>query len=274
MPTWLVNLLGGGLIDKVLAFIPNPEEKAKAQREMQAALLEAAVKAESDQRDINKVEAASPHWFVAAWRPAVGWLCVVTLAYQWILAPGLTWALNLASLRWGVAIPQLPHLDSQDTQTLLYALLGVGGTMQMAFQSFGDEEQFKKSLRFYLEFMPKADAVPDGKRNAKTFPPEYRKADLMLSMIVVLSMAILIGLPLWLVSYLVGGEPPDWIAAIIVVGGFSALCWLVLFNSGTRLMARLMLYFEGGPFYLRMSRLGFGSIALGTMLQAVIVLLS
>ena len=127
MPTWLVNLLGGGLIDKVLAFIPNPEEKARAQREMQAALLEAAVKAESDQRDINKVEAASPHWFVAAWRPAVGWLCVVTLAYQWIVAPAFTWALNLASLRWGVAIPQLPHLDSQDTQTLLYALLGVGG---------------------------------------------------------------------------------------------------------------------------------------------------
>ena len=127
MPTWLVNILGGGLIDKILAFIPNPEEKAKAQQQMQAALLEAAIKAESDQRDINRQEAASASVFVAGWRPAVGWLCVMTLAYQWMLAPLLTWSFNLAALHWGVATPQLPTLDSNDTQTLLYALLGIGG---------------------------------------------------------------------------------------------------------------------------------------------------
>jgi len=127
MPTWLVNLLGGGLIDKILAFIPNPEEKAKAQQQMQAALLEAAIKAESEQRDIDKQEAASASVFVAGWRPAVGWLCVATLAYQWMLAPLLTWAMNLAALHWSVATPQLPTLNSSDTQTLLYALLGIGG---------------------------------------------------------------------------------------------------------------------------------------------------
>jgi hypothetical protein len=127
MPAWLVNLLGGGLIDKVLSFIPNPEEKATAQREMQSALLDAAIKAESEQRDINKVEAANPSMFVAGWRPAVGWLCVVTLAYQWIAVPFLTYALDLASLHYGFSSPQLPRLDSGDTQTLLYALLGIGG---------------------------------------------------------------------------------------------------------------------------------------------------
>jgi len=127
MPTWLVNLLGGGLIDKILSFIPNPEEKAKAQREMQAALLDAAIKAESEQRDINKVEAASPSMFVAGWRPAVGWLCVVTLFYQWVAVPILKWLFDLAALHYGMAVPELPRLDSQDTQTLLYALLGIGG---------------------------------------------------------------------------------------------------------------------------------------------------
>jgi len=127
MPSWLVNLLGGGLIDKILSFIPNPEEKAKAQREMQAALLDAAIKAESEQRDINKVEAASPSMFVAGWRPAVGWLCVITLFYQWVAAPFLKWLFDLAALHYGMAIPELPRLDSQDTQTLLYALLGIGG---------------------------------------------------------------------------------------------------------------------------------------------------
>lgn len=127
MPTWLVNLLGGGLIDKILAFIPNPEEKAKAQQQMQAALLDAAVKAESEQREIDKQEAASASVFVAGWRPAVGWLCVVTLAYQWMLAPLLTWTANWAALSWGWTTPQLPTLNSSDTQTLLYALLGIGG---------------------------------------------------------------------------------------------------------------------------------------------------
>jgi len=127
MPTWLVNLLGGGLIDKILSFIPNPEEKAKAQREMQAALLDAAIKAESEQRDINKVEAASPSMFVAGWRPAVGWLCVITLFYQWVAVPLLKWFFDIVALHYGMTMPELPRLDSQDTQTLLYALLGIGG---------------------------------------------------------------------------------------------------------------------------------------------------
>lgn len=123
MPTWLINILGGGLIDKVLSFIPNPEEKAKAQAEMQRALLDAAVKAESEQRQIDLEEAKSASLFVAGWRPAVGWLCVATLFYQWVIAPGASWAFQAA----GAALPPLPHLDSQDTQALLYALLGIGG---------------------------------------------------------------------------------------------------------------------------------------------------
>ena len=123
MPAWLVNILGGGLIEKVLSFIPNPEEKAKAQAEMQKALLDAAVKAESEQRQINLEEAKSASLFVAGWRPAVGWLCVATLFYQWVVVPSVSWAFLAA----GLACPPLPHLEGQDTQTLLYALLGIGG---------------------------------------------------------------------------------------------------------------------------------------------------
>lgn len=123
MPAWLVNLLGGGLIDKVLSFIPNPEEKAKAQREMQVALLDAAIRAESDQREINKVEAANPSLFVAGWRPAVGWLCVATLAYQWLAAPTVSWIIVVT----GHDLMPLPVLGRDDAQTLLYALLGIGG---------------------------------------------------------------------------------------------------------------------------------------------------
>ncbi len=121
MPVWLANLLGGGLIDKILSFIPNPEEQAKAKLEMQKALFDAATQAESEQRAIDKVEAESPSLFVAGWRPAVGWLCVATLAYQWLAVPLLGWL--VVELGWRSAA--LPRLDSGDTQTLLYALLGV-----------------------------------------------------------------------------------------------------------------------------------------------------
>jgi hypothetical protein len=127
MPTWLVNLLGGGLIQTIASFIPNPEEKAKAQLAMQQALVQAAIDEAKDQRDVDKTEAANPSMFVAGWRPAVGWLCVVTLFYQWIAAPFLTWSANWAAVAWHWTIPQLPHLDGTDTQTLLYALLGIGG---------------------------------------------------------------------------------------------------------------------------------------------------
>ena len=57
------------------------------------------------------------------WRPAVGWLCVATLAYQWVLAPTLSW-LFVAT---GHDLTPLPVLGRDDAQTLLYALLGIGG---------------------------------------------------------------------------------------------------------------------------------------------------
>jgi hypothetical protein len=123
----LLQFLGGPIVQKILDFIPDPAERQKQQFALMQAAQEAAAKAEADQRDIDKAEAASPSVFVAGWRPAVGWLCVLTLAYQWMAAPLLTWCANLAALHLGVTIPQLPTLASSDTQTLLYALLGIGG---------------------------------------------------------------------------------------------------------------------------------------------------
>lgn len=132
MPTWLLSLLGigdpkGGLIGRVLDFIPNPAEKEKARLEMQTAIIDAAFKSEADQRDIDKTEAASGSLFVAGWRPAVGWLCVVTLGYQWILVPAAIWVTAiLHAHNPGFNLPPFPSLGASDTQTLLYALLGIG----------------------------------------------------------------------------------------------------------------------------------------------------
>jgi hypothetical protein len=128
MPTWLAELFnpGGGIaqiINTVASFIPNPEEKAKAQLAIQQAIVTAALQADSEQRAINKVEASNPSLFVAGARPACLWLCVIALAYQWLFVPLFTWGVALAGASHSMAPPVI---DNADIQALLYALLGLG----------------------------------------------------------------------------------------------------------------------------------------------------
>ena len=74
------------------------------------------------QTDINKEEAKSSSLFVSGWRPAIGWVCALALAYQYLLRPlGGTFAALI-----GVAIPPLPGLDDNLWQ-LMMGMLGMGG---------------------------------------------------------------------------------------------------------------------------------------------------
>ena len=134
MAPWLTQLLGGGLVDKVLAFIPNPAEKEKARTEMQSAILDAAIKAESGQRDINKGEAANPSLFVAGGRPAVIWLCVFGLGWQFFLAPMFSWFVAALQL----PVPPLPLMSDTTLTDLLYALLGIS-TLRTADKVVGGD---------------------------------------------------------------------------------------------------------------------------------------
>lgn len=72
------------------------------------------------QTDTNKVEAGSASFFVAGWRPAVGWVGVLGLSYQFLLQPILSWA----STVWGVPVP--PALDLGDLITIVSGMLGLG----------------------------------------------------------------------------------------------------------------------------------------------------
>ncbi|MBI1202597.1 MAG: hypothetical protein GC182_08815 [Rhodopseudomonas sp.] len=67
----------------------------------------------------NTAEAASPFFFVAGWRPAVGWICVVGLAYQFALFPFLVWISDISK----IAAP--PPLDISQLMTLLTGMLGL-----------------------------------------------------------------------------------------------------------------------------------------------------
>ena len=81
------------------------------------------------QVDVNKIEAASSNLFVSGWRPAVGWVGVLGLAYQFLGYPLMQWA-----WAFGQGVDLIPQelsapsdLDVEQLMTLLAGLLGFGG---------------------------------------------------------------------------------------------------------------------------------------------------
>lgn len=117
----LIPLIGAAA-QKLLDLIPDPNARAKAAEEYQKALLDMAAKAESEQREINKAEAANASLFVAGWRPAIGWVCALALGFQYLLRPLFGWAAGI----WWPQLPALPGLDS-NLWELMFGMLGLGG---------------------------------------------------------------------------------------------------------------------------------------------------
>jgi hypothetical protein len=81
------------------------------------------------QVEVNKIEAASSNLFVSGWRPAVGWVGVAGLAYQFLGYPFMQWAWAFGQgvdlIPQGLSAP--PDLDVEQLMTLLAGLLGFGG---------------------------------------------------------------------------------------------------------------------------------------------------
>ncbi len=67
------------------------------------------------QAGINQVEAASPNIFISGWRPAIGWLCVLALTYEYFIRPILI-----------IFKTDAPALQLQDLNGLLFGMLGLG----------------------------------------------------------------------------------------------------------------------------------------------------
>lgn len=96
----------------------SPDKKA----EIETKLLEIEFAAQKAQTDINIVEAQSPSLFVSGWRPYIGWVCGMALAYTFIGYSLLEWALRIADSR-----IQPPMLHTDYLFELVMAMLGIGG---------------------------------------------------------------------------------------------------------------------------------------------------
>lgn len=106
------------------------EERARAQIDSDKIGLEAA-RIDADlikgQQDINKEEAKHSSRFVAGWRPALGWVCVCGMAYQYMLYPLLVWMWVWAQAQGWVpdSLKPPPLLDINALLVLLGGILGL-----------------------------------------------------------------------------------------------------------------------------------------------------
>ena len=75
------------------------------------------------QIELNKQEAKHRTVFVSGWRPMVGWICAIALAYNFIVRDLMAWVI----LNTGEAITLPPELAMEHLMTILLGMLGLGG---------------------------------------------------------------------------------------------------------------------------------------------------
>lgn len=97
-----------GIINK---FIPDPDQRAKAA----AQIIDFYTAVDKAQAETNTAEASNPNWFVAGWRPFIGWCCGLCFVYGTILQPILSvWF-------------KMPPVDTNSVYMVLGGMLGIGG---------------------------------------------------------------------------------------------------------------------------------------------------
>lgn len=114
------------ILDKVL-----PDKTASEQAKLKLAEmaqqgnlaeLNAMVELTKGQTSINIAEAQSPGRFKGGWRPAIGYVCAASLAYNYIVYPMLLWA---TAIWWPqYAVPPSPV--DEHMWELIMGMLGLG----------------------------------------------------------------------------------------------------------------------------------------------------
>ena len=109
----LTSLIGPvtNILDKV---IEDKDKKNAIAFELATMAEKHAQELAKGQLEVNKVEAAHKALFVSGWRPAIGWICGLSLLYSTILSPIL-----------GIWFT-VPPVDSSLLTTVLMGMLGLG----------------------------------------------------------------------------------------------------------------------------------------------------
>ena len=107
--------VAGKVLDK---FVGDKDLKVKLEAELNKEL----ISLDLAQAQANIEQAKHPSIFVSGARPAIMWVCCFALAWQFILAPILSWVI----VTWYPMVT-LPMLETNELISLIMALLGLGG---------------------------------------------------------------------------------------------------------------------------------------------------
>ena len=109
----------GQVIDKLF---PDKEKAAEAQRKLLEMQMSGELQQILGQQEINKAEAASGNAYASSWRPTIGYICAIGLAYNFIVYPALVW---YATIYKPGFVP--PPLVSDNILELVFGMLGMAG---------------------------------------------------------------------------------------------------------------------------------------------------
>jgi hypothetical protein len=107
------------LLDKV---IPDADERHRLAFEISTLAEKQAHEIAKAQIEVNKAEAGNHSMFVSGWRPAVGWICAIGLASNYLLVPVCNFILTINKHPITV-----PPLDLTEMMPVLLGMLGLGG---------------------------------------------------------------------------------------------------------------------------------------------------
>ncbi len=113
----LINPIAS-LLDKV---IPDKDQRDKLAHEIATMSQKQGYELAKAQIAVNQVEAGHRSIFVAGWRPALGWVGVSAIAYNYVLLPLIN--IYLVSNSMDVLSP----MDLSELMPLILGMLGLGG---------------------------------------------------------------------------------------------------------------------------------------------------
>ena len=117
----MLELLIGPIASLLDKIIPDAVERDRLAHEIATMAERHAQELAKAQIAVNKEEAKSTSVFVSGWRPAVGWVCVTGMAFNFVVVPLGNFACGL----YGVDT-MFPSLDLSEMMPVLMGMLGLG----------------------------------------------------------------------------------------------------------------------------------------------------
>jgi hypothetical protein len=117
----LISSLVGPVSDILDKVVTDKDLKEKLSHDIATMAERHAHEVVKAQIEVNKTEAQHHSMFVAGWRPAIGWVCCLGMAGNFLIIPFVNMALEL--LETGVVVPMI-ELDLM--MPVLMGMLGLG----------------------------------------------------------------------------------------------------------------------------------------------------